>query len=212
MISRIAGTLRRRNPEDESVEVDVGGLWYQIHLPTFVWRAVASVPLDERLELETFYYVAERQPIPKLVGFLRPLEKEFFRKFIEVPDLGPTKALKALIFSVSTIAWWIENEDKAALRKLPQIGPRLAETIVAHLRGKVVQEALLQDEHFAAEPPPPAPPTAEAAREDAVAALVSLGYKRAEAERWVEEILRERAIERVEEIIQAVFRRMHQPR
>ena len=210
MISHLRGKLRKKNEDESSVEVDVGGVCYEVFLPMFVWRAFEDAETGDEVELETFYYASERQPIPKLVGFKRPVEREFFKKFIAVHELGVPTALKALIFSVSTIARWIEDGDTASLRRLPGIGARTADTIVAQLRGKVVQFALLRDEGF--EEMPAAEPTAtlDEVKQDAVAGLVGLGFQHREAARLVDEIVKGRALESVEEVIRAVFERMQQ--
>ena len=208
MISHLHGILRKKNDEEMSLEVEVNGVCYEVFLPMFVWRAFEDAELDGEIELDTFYYAAERQPIPKLVGFKRPVEREFFKRFIEVPDVGATRALKALVFSVSTIACWIEEGDVASLRRLPGIGARTAETIVARLRGKVTPFALLRDEGFAEMPAAAAALTSEQVRRDAVAGMVGLGFSHREANTLVEEITREQALGSVEEVIRAVFERM----
>jgi len=208
MISHLHGILRKKNEEEMSLEVEVNGVCYEVFLPMFVWRAFEDAELDGEIELDTFYYAAERQPIPKLIGFKRPVEREFFARFIEVPDVGATRALKALVFSVSTIACWIEEGDVASLRRLPGIGARTAETIVARLRGKVTPFALLRDEGFAEMPEAAAALTSEQVRRDAVAGMVGLGFSQREASTLVEEITREQALGSVEEVIRAVFQRM----
>ena len=208
MISHLHGILRKKNDQEMSLEVEVNGVWYEVFLPMFVWRAFEDAELDAEIELDTFYYVAERQPIPKLIGFKRPVEREFFARFIEVPDVGATRALKALVFSVSAIACWIEEGDIDSLRRLPGIGARTAETIVARLRGKVTPFALLRDEGFAEMPEAAAALTSEQVRRDAVAGMVGLGFSQREASTLVEEITREQALASVEEVIRAVFERM----
>lgn len=207
MISHLHGILRRKNSEEMSLEVEVNGVSYEVFLPMFVWRAFEDAELDEEIELDTFYYAAERQPIPKLIGFKRPAEREFFKKFIEVPDLGPTKALRALVFSVSAMARWIEEGDVASLGKLPGIGGRTAGKIVAELRGKVTSFALLRDEGFA-EMPEAADLASEEVKRDAVAGMVGLGFSQREASSLVEEITREQALGSVEEVVRAVFERL----
>lgn len=209
MISHLTGTLSRRHEGRQAIELRVNGVGYEIYLPTFVWRAMESTPLGEEIDLEIYYHVPERQPTPMLVGFLREVERDFFRKLVEVPDLGPTKALRALSFSVSTIATWIEQGDERSLRSLPGVGERLAKTMVAHLKGKVVEEALLLDEHFA-EPPPKEEPSLSEAQKLAVDGLVRLGYKQSDASRWVEEVVKQLDTTEVEEIIRAVFARRSQ--
>lgn len=209
MISHIEGILKKKNEDEPSIEVDVGGIWYEIDLPVFVWRSFEDAELDSQVSLETFYYVAERQPIPKLVGFTREIERDFFKKFISVPRMGPSTATKALIFSVSTVASWIENGDTASLKRLPGIASRTAETIVAHLKGRVYEEALLQDEHYDAPAPSAPPPTLDEARSEVIQALIRLQFGKGEAERLVDEILKTQAVENAEEILSAVFARVN---
>ena len=112
--------------------------------------------------------------------------------------------MMSLIFSVSSIAAWIENEDKTSLKSLPGIGARTADTIIAQLKGKVYEEAMLQDEQFDSEAAPEAP-TPDGVKVQVVEALARLGFQRAEAGRLVDEIIRDQALEDPEEIIRAVF-------
>jgi Holliday junction DNA helicase RuvA len=206
MISHLHGVLRSRNEEEMSLEIEVGGVSYEVFLPMFVWRALEEVEPGSPLELVTLYHAAERQPVPKLIGFMRPVERKFFRKFMEVDGVGAAKALKALVFSVSTIARWIEAGDAASLGRLPGIGARSADKIVAHLKGKVVEEALLRDEGFEEMPEAAIPPGLDEVIRDAVEGLASLGYGRGEARRLVEGMVKEQALRSVEDIIRAVFR------
>jgi Holliday junction DNA helicase RuvA len=115
-------------------------------------------------------------------------------------------ATQAMIFSVSTIAAWIEQGDTAALKRLPKIGARTAETIVAQLKGKVYNEAMLRDEGFSAAEKEDAASLSEM-QQLAVAGLVRLGYKQAEAASWVEAVSGngEGEPQDAEEIIRAVF-------
>ncbi len=207
VISHLRGVLARKNEIGSSVEIDVGGVWYRVELPAFVWRALEERDLGEEVELETFYFVTQNAPIPRLIGFQREVERGFFEKLVTVPNVGPTTATKALVFSVSTIARWIESGDTVQLAKLPSIGKRTSETIVAQLRGKVTEEALLADEGFdKPEKPKPSGPS-DVAR-DTMDALVSLGYSRAEADRLVSQVEAESAPATVEEAIRAVFRKL----
>lgn len=179
MISRIRGPVTHWDAEAQTIEIDVGGLTYEVALPTFTWRALAEARPVE-VELYTYYHASERNPTPILVGFQRPTEREFFKKLMTVRGLGIGKAQKALAFSVSTIARWIEEEDEAALKRLPGVGARQAGQIIAELRGKVVEEALLRDEQFQ-EAGPARAPLREQVLEEAAVALEGLGYRRGEA-------------------------------
>jgi len=205
MISHLTGALTKKNDGRQSVEITTGGVGYEVALPTFVWRALEETPLGDEVSLEIFYHVPERQPTPILVGFARDIERDFFRKLVEVPDLGPTKAMRALVYSVSTIATWIEQADERSLKSLPGIGERLAKTMVAHLKGKVVEEALLQDEHFAGPPPKEGKLSLSEVQQLAVAGLVRLGYKESDASGWVQQVSQDGETAEVEDIIRAVF-------
>ena len=210
MISHLNGTISKRHEARQSIELMVNGVGYEVLLPTFVWRALEDTPIGDAIELEIYYHVPERQPTPLLVGFARDVEREFFKKLIEVPDLGPVKAIRALVYSVSTIATWIEHGDEKALRGLPGVGERLAKTMVAHLKGKVIEDALLRDEQFAGPPPSEGPPSLSEVQQLAIAGLVRLGYKENEASGWVEEVTQEEAPTEVEDLIRAVFARRSQ--
>jgi holliday junction DNA helicase RuvA len=206
LISYIHGTLKRKLPD--RVVVDVGGIGYDVVLPDFVMRSIEAKPEGEEIEFDVYYHVTDRQLRPTLIGFTNGHEKQFFEKFISVEDIGPQKAARALVFSVSTIARAIEADDVALLRKLPGIGERTARKMVATLRGKVTEEALLQDQGFASMP---ARPVDEAntseLQEAAIEILVSLGHRRTEAAVKVDAAVRRRPdIATQEELIREIYR------
>lgn len=208
MISHLRGRLARKNDLTSSIEVDAGGVWYEVELPAFVWRALEDRAVGDEIDVETFYFLTQNAPIPRLIGFQREVEREFFKKLITVPNVGPTTATRALAFSVSTIAGWIEAGDTAALGRLPAIGKRTAETIVAQLRGKVTAEALLADEGFSKVEKPAASGPSDVAK-DAIDALVGLGYTRSEADRLVSQVEADGPAETVEDTLRAVFRKLN---
>jgi len=206
MISHLTGALTKRHESRQAIELTISGVGYEVLLPTFVWRALEETPLGDEVSLEIHYHVPERQPTPMLVGFQRDIERDFFRKLVEVPDLGPTKAMRALVYSISTIATWIEQADERSLKSLPGIGERLAKTMVAHLKGKVASEALLMDEHFAGPKPKEGQLSLSEVQQLAIAGLVRLGYKQSEASGWVQQVSSKNGeTAEVEEIIRAVF-------
>lgn len=216
MISRLRGRLTRLDAGVPSVEVDVGGVGYDVLVPLVLWPELqvlaGECDLDDLeqappISLHIFEHATANQPVPVLVGFLRRAEREFFRKFTTVEGIGPTKAVKAMNVSVSTIARAIEQEDRAALIRLPGIGARAADKIIATLRGKVVAEAAMHD--GAVEQPVD---TRELGGRrvllDAAEAVAALGYSRTEARRWVEEeSADDPGLATVEELTLAVLRR-----
>ena len=198
MIAALRGSLERWDDESSTLWLSVGGVTYEMIVPAFAAGWLVQQEAGAELHLFTYYHVAERNPRPVLIGFPHLAEREFFRKFIEVPDVGPAKAVRALTHPVSEIARWIEAGDTRALQQLPGIGTRLSETIVARLRGRLVQEALLRDEAGVA---PQIDLTA-----DAVEALVALQYGRRDAEAAVRQAIAERPeTDDLEELLRAVL-------
>ncbi len=189
MISYITGTIRSLTREPGRAVIIAGGVGYEVSLPTYVYQSLANDGIGEgsQVELEIYYHVTERQPKPMLVGFRHPSEKRFFEQLIQVEGIGPAKAAAALVFPVSTIASAIETEDLGSLQRLPGIGSRAAQKIVATLRGKVAATALLQDAGISEQDQTPPPSDA---RSEAIEALVTLGYRPTEAQDKVEEVIR----------------------
>jgi Holliday junction DNA helicase RuvA len=177
-----------------AVEVDVGGVRYEVLVPLFLWPEIQAAAGEDSLEagpgvpisLHVHYSASANQPVPVLVGFLRRAERDFFRKFVTVEGVGPAKAARAMTVSVSTIARAIEQEDRAALSRLPGIGARTADKIIASLRGKVVAEAAMHDGGIA-QPVDPGKLAATRLTSDVVEAIVALGFGRNDAVRWVQE-------------------------
>lgn len=179
MISYLQGSLKQKL--SDRVVVLAGGVGYDVFLPQFVMRSMDEVEEGADVEFEIYYHVTERQIRPTLIGFNNAFEKQFFEKFISVEDIGPQKAARALSMSVSTIAQAIESEDYGLLRRLPGIGDRTAKKMVATLRGKVAEEALLQDAGFSGPAGAQTRVEPNNLREDGIQILMDLGHRRPEA-------------------------------
>ena len=208
MISYITGTIRNLTREPGRAVVIAGGVGYEISLPTYVYQSLANDGIREGsdVELEIYYHVTERQPKPMLVGFRHPSEKQFFEQLIQVEGIGPAKAASALVFPVSTIASAIETEDLGSLQRLPGIGSRAAQKIVATLRGKVAATALLQDAGISEQGQTPSP--ASDARSEAIEALVTLGYRPTEAQEKIDDVIRRTpdVADDLQELMREVFK------
>jgi Holliday junction DNA helicase RuvA len=203
VIAFLRGRVLRRL--EQMLVVECGGVGYEVHLPGFVRDALRGrfEHGGETVELHISYHVSANQPRPILVGFLREVEQEFFELFITVDGLGPSKAMKAIIHPIETIADAIERKDIAMLRRLPGIGERTAEKIVAALRGKMGKYALLRTES-----PVAATEAREDFREEVIEVLTGqLGHRAAEARQMVERALqRNPALASAEELFQEVYR------
>lgn len=206
MITRITGELVR--VEEGAVVLDLAnGLAYQVLVPSHLAADLAA-SIGRTLALET---VELLEPVgggtsfkPRLIGFRTAADRRFYELFTTVKGVGGRRALRAMAVPVSAIARAIEEDDAAALRALPEIGKRLAETIIAELSGKVDEHLGAEPAAGAIEPKPARDPDAPA--EQAVEALVRLGRTRPDAERAVARAVEHRpGLATPDEILAAAF-------
>lgn len=190
MICRISGKLEVIEGFTATVQpTGALGLAYEVMLPAFLAdRLKGSV--GQVVTLVTFHYLEGQAQgssfEPRLIGFANARERAFFELFTTVKGIGNRKALRAMSVEPAGIAAAIASKDAKALTKLPEIGKRLAETILAELSGKV--ESYLAEADIAAfqgAVEAKLPTRRTPAVEEAVAVLVTLGESPVEAERRV---------------------------
>jgi Holliday junction DNA helicase RuvA len=187
----------------------VDSLCYEILVPSGIASRLRTTPESERpnpLTLYTIYYIdgalGGGHLTPKLVGFLDPLDREFFELFTTVPGVGFMKALKCLVQPLNEIARAIERGDTTFLEELPFIGSKTAERIVTELRGKMAKFALAPSE----EPLSVEKESLLELKTEALEVLLQLEYSRPEAHRMVEEIFtRHKSIKNTEDFLRRVF-------
>ncbi len=210
MIGRLTGTLESLD-ELTALVSPGGGVAYEVSVPAFLVERLEQ-KRGREVTFVTFHYLEGQGQgawfVPRLIGFLSPREREFFEVFTTVKGIGNRKALRAMAVEPATIASAIARKDPAALSKLPEIGKRLAETIIAELSGKV--EAFLSDAQVAQLEAKSSGLKPDSVTEEAVLTLTTLGETRADAERLVARALdRARregtAVSSVEELLGVVF-------
>jgi Holliday junction DNA helicase RuvA len=204
VISRIHGRIRRKKEGRILLEVE-SGICYEVILPESTMRAVEKKDIEsEKVTFITYHYFQTdpSKSIPILIGFLNEIEKEFFEKFITVSGVGPKAACRALALPISEIADAIDTADLARLKTLPGIGEQRAKEIIAKLQGKVGKFGLLQD-RFERE----TPRVGEDVKEEALAVLLQLQYRKKDAMEMIEKALqRNPNLRSGEEILNAVYK------
>ena len=143
MIARIEGKLVRL--DGDTALVQVGQVVYEVMLPGYCVTALAD-KIGADIVLCTMEYY-EGTPgggnlVPRMIGFLNTAERDFFTRFTSVKGIGIRKALRLLSTPVATIAEAIESGDDNTLTALPGIGKRMAQQIIAELKGKLQSFAL----------------------------------------------------------------------
>ena len=148
MISQISGDVI--SVGENSITLQVDHLAYEVFVPTSVvnfYRKKSNGELSK--DPETFYTIqyiegssGHGNQFVRLVGFKRKVEKEFFQLYTGVEGVGYKTALRSLVFPIQKIALAIERNDLPTLKKLPHIGSRTAEKMVATLKGRMQKYAL----------------------------------------------------------------------
>ncbi len=143
MIRYIKGQIMKL--EEDRIVVVTGGVGYEILLPEIVRNVYRSKKEGEdSVELYISFQQTAQQPKPVLIGFTSEIEREFFERLIQVKNIGPVMAARAMTVPVSVIASAIEERDVSTIKKLRGIGQRKAEMIISELHGKVGKYALLR--------------------------------------------------------------------
>ncbi len=201
MISRISGKIIQK--KEASVLVDVHNIGYEVFIPGGVMKCLDQTA--EHCEFITYHYYQSdpSKSIPILIGFLNEVEKEFFEKFITVSGIGPKAAVRAIAEPIADIARAIDNGDVKYLKSLPGIGQQRAKEIVAKLQGKVGKFGLIK---CRGEMPAPVKVNNDI-KEEAMAVLLQLQYKKQEAETMLKKALdRNPEIKNSEELLNEVYR------
>jgi len=206
LITKLTGKLL--SIEDEAATIEVEPFEYQVLIPDFNRRQLQS-QVGQSVSLHTLHYY-EGDPTrgrmtPRLIGFLRKVEREFFEMFCLVDGVGVKKALRAMVRPVQEVAVMIEEQDAKGLSTLPGIGAATAERIIAKLRRKMPKFALLvgRDE----------PQQAEARSdvvEDTFQALCALGHSESDAKRLLDAALAtKKRFKDVNALLTAIYEQSH---
>ncbi|ATH83210.1 Holliday junction branch migration protein RuvA [Ectopseudomonas hydrolytica] len=179
MIGHLRGTLAEKQPPH--LLLDVNGVGYELEVPmTTLYRLPA---VGETLTLHTHQVVREDAHL--LYGFFEKRERELFRELIRLNGVGPKLALALMSgLEVDELVRCVQAQDTAALTKVPGVGKKTAERLLVELKDRFkAWETMPAIATLVVEPRLGA--TVSSAENDAVSALISLGYKPQEASRAV---------------------------
>ena len=206
VITKITGQLACLDTETATLAIE--GFEYEVLVPEFTRRQLQK-RVGETISLNTIQYLegnpAHGRLTPRLVGFLSPVEREFFVMFCSVDGVGAKKALRAMVRPIPEVASMIEEQDAKGLSSLPGVGPATADRIVAKLRRKMPRFALLvtqpQDQTADVRP--------DVVRE-AYDVLRALGHSEAESHKLVDASLAKKSkYKDVDALIHAIYQQRH---
>ena len=170
MIASLKGIVQNKKPE--GVVVDVNGIGYRVSIPL---RSLSDIP-DQGQTVFLHTYTHVREDALQLYGFVLEEERRVFATLIGISGIGPKLGLAILSgMPVSRFIETVDNEDVSLLTTIPGLGKKTAARLVLELKGKLpslgIGEASVS--------------RGDTATDDAVSALVNLGYKKPSSEKAV---------------------------
>ena len=171
MIAHLIGKLIYKSP-DHSI-VDVNGIGYKIFTPLSTYYVLPKTGESVTLHIHT----RVREDELKLFGFLTEEEQTIFEKLITINKVGPKLALGILSgMSPENLLTAIMSNDAARLSTIPGVGKKTAEGLPLEMKDKLSDLTFEMEHQLDSEAP-------EGFYEDALSALVNLGYKKPQAEK-----------------------------
>jgi Holliday junction DNA helicase RuvA len=174
MIGKLKGLID--SVDEEALILDVNGVGYLVSASARTLRALPAVGEPAELLIETYV----REDAIRLYGFLTAAERDWFRLLQSVQGVGAKVALGILgALSADTLSTAVARQDKAMMARAPGVGPKLAARLVLELKDKA--PAMSVADFGRAESSRDHAPKLAKAAEDAVLALVGLGYGQPQA-------------------------------
>lgn len=174
MIGKLNGKLVEKRPP--VIVIECHGVGYEVEAPMSTFYELPDIGED----VVVCTHLAIRDDAHLLYGFLTESERKLFRALIKINGVGTKMALVILSgMSVNDFSNCVRSEDWASLVSLPGIGRKTAERLVLDMKDKI--DKILPDRDIGSS-------SQSSIVDDAVSALASLGYKRQDAEKYVDNL------------------------
>jgi holliday junction DNA helicase RuvA len=193
MIAHISGKLIQKNAT--WIVVETGGVGFHVSIPVSSYDAFGETGGDVRV----LTHLHVREDALQLFGFATEAERRLFLLLVSVSGVGPKLAQGILSgIAVTDFERAVRENDLTTLTKVPGIGKKTAERLVLELREKIGEFKSAGDQAAPSEKTP--------MEEEAVLALVSLGYRRVQALEAVQKILKQERSLSLEETLRRALR------
>jgi len=201
MIAYLSGKLLEK--EANSVIVDVGGVGYDVSIPLSTFYELGEVGDEVQLRI----YTNVREDAIQLFGFHTARERDIYLKLISVQGIGAKSGIAMLSgMNADEIVAAIRTENLGKLTAIPGVGKKTAERLVIELRDKIGELA---------KGVPAGVSTAAAGAigaddvyDDALSALINLGYQRAAAEKALQNVRNEGVEPSVQKLLRAALQKL----
>ncbi len=195
MIAFVKGRIALKTPT--YLVVETGGIGYGIHISL---NTYSQVEKSETVKLLTHFHVKEDSQT--LYGFFDDLERDVFVKLISVSGIGPNTAIITLSsMTAEEVRSAIIGENVEAFKKVKGVGPKTAKRIILDLKEKMMKSA--------PETSLTVHPANNTARDEALQALLALGFNKIATQKVLNKLLRERPdLSRAEDLIKETLKQL----
>lgn len=181
MIAHIKGIVAEKNPM--RIVIDINGIGYELLVPISSYDKIGAI--GDTTKLFTYQHV--REDVLQLFGFSTQEEREMFLLLISISGIGPKSALGIISsIAVKELKHAIAHENLTLLTAVPGIGKKTAQRIVVELKDKVTKMGITVDpsSKFASS-------ESSQTADEAMMALISLGYHKSISEKAIVRALQE---------------------
>lgn len=195
MIDQIKGKLITKKPT--YIVVEMHGIGFKISIPLSSYQLIGNT--GEEVHVLTYLHV--REDNLQLFGFATEDERQLFQLLISVSGIGP-KVAQGILSGISTSDFKraIIHQDLTMLTLAPGVGKKTGERLILELREKISDEALQEETVSSSH--------MTSIGEEAILALVSLGYKRLQAQKAVQRVFQEHHDLNIEETLRLALQKM----
>jgi Holliday junction DNA helicase RuvA len=176
----LAGTAVAIRPDGKAI-IEVGGVGYEVTMPI---SQAHELRVGESSQVYTHFHFASQADTMRLFGFTSQLARDLFALLIRASGIGPAVGIELLDLGVPALATAIRSGDERTLTKVSGVGPKLAKKIILELGDKIEKEfgSLTVAGPATALGKLPEP------LEDALQAVIALGFPRQHAEAALAEV------------------------
>ncbi len=195
MLAYLDGIITAIKPTETYLEVN--GVGYHAHISLQTYSEI-----EQKKEVKLFTYLHITENSHTLYGFSKEEEKQMFQYLISVSGVGPNTARLILSsMSIRDITKAVANEDDITLKKVKGIGAKTAKQIILDLKGKLSFDLLLEDPLESVSPD-------NSLQEEALSALLALGFQKNKIEKVVQSILEDQSNNDLERVIKLALKKM----
>lgn len=188
---------------ENSVIVETGGIGYEIYM---TGESLSQLPMGEKVKIHTYFQV--REDAMQLYGFLKKDDLQMFRLLLGVNGVGPKAAMGVLSgITADELRFAVLSDDVKTLSKAPGIGKKTAQKLILELKDKLKLEDAFELKLAHEQEKAEVSGDVSDGRQEAVAALVALGYSSTDALRAVRKVT-EVSSDDVEGLLKAALKNM----